>query len=66
MNTALLVRLADKRGEAQLRSICLALNRKVDTLDIDRNPGKRNMLELVNYGIEHPVRLKQLAEVFKI
>jgi len=66
INESLAFRLGSKDGEARLRSICLALNRKTDSIDIDRVKGQVNMLYMVNYGINRAVKMASVASLFKI
>jgi len=51
MNEELVLRLA--RDEARLRSVCLILNKVVNEV---------NLLDAVNYGINHPVSLRTINE----
>jgi len=66
MNEGLLNRLASKIGEAHLRSICLALNKKVGGINQAGDGITVNMLECVDYGVRNPVSLASIADVLKI
>lgn len=55
MNKALVMRLANQRGEAKLRSIVLSLNRSIAGVNLGDSKPATNMLDMVNYGINNPV-----------
>ena len=67
-NTALLKRLADrKRGEGQLREICLKLNRKTEGIDNAGESYQVNMLDCIDYGYgEYRVSFRSIAGMFKL
>ena len=68
-NTALLERLADrKRGEGQLRELCLKLNSKTTSVDNEGNSCQVNMLDCLDYGYGlHRVSFRLIAlHIFKL
>jgi len=55
MNKALVLRLANQRDEAKLRSVVLSLNRSIAAVNLGDTKPTTNMLDMVNYGINNPV-----------
>jgi hypothetical protein len=70
LNESLIFALADKRKEAMLRSVCLALRYKGKTkdyanVDSKGEPTDVEYLELVRYGL-NGCTMKVIADILKV
>lgn len=62
LNKALALRLASPIGEAKLRSISRSLNKSMAGITLEK-PTKVCLLDLVSYGIDHPVSMRTIYEL---
>ena len=60
------MRLANPIGEAKLRSIVRCLNKSVATIDLGTGKISANLLDMVNYGIEHPVSTRAIFNLLQM
>ena len=65
MNEGVVLMLADKHGEANLRTIALALNKSMPGIHPDdAGKGKNvNLLDMVSIGIHNPVSFRTIYEL---
>lgn len=63
-NEALVMRIDSGINEAKLRSIARVLNKKVTGITLDNGKAPTvNLLDMVSYGITHPVKLRVIHEM---